>query len=74
GVYSTNPALAGLDHQERYLKTVFGFLGVTDVRFVRAEGMAMGDEAKARALAAADVEIRAHAVRAANEANAAVAA
>ena len=37
GIYSANPALAGLDHQESYLQTVFGFLGVTDVRFVRAE-------------------------------------
>src|SRR6266496_1160570 len=35
GVYSTNPALVGLDHQESYLRTVFGFLGVTDVQFVR---------------------------------------
>ncbi|NML45623.1 FMN-dependent NADH-azoreductase [Ramlibacter sp. G-1-2-2] len=68
GVYSTNPALAGLDHQESYLKTVFGFLGITDVRFVRAEGVAMGEEAKAKALAAADGEIRTHAQVAANEA------
>jgi FMN-dependent NADH-azoreductase len=27
---------------ESYLQTVFGFLGITDVRFVRAEGLAMG--------------------------------
>jgi FMN-dependent NADH-azoreductase len=74
GVYSTNPALAGLDHQESYLKTVFGFFGVTDVRFVRAEGVAMGPEAKAKALEAADVEIRAHAGKAANEGSAAIAA
>jgi FMN-dependent NADH-azoreductase len=58
GVYSTNPALAGLDHQESYLKTVFGFFGITDVQFVRAEGVAMGDAAKAQALSAADVVIR----------------
>lgn len=67
GVYSTNPALAGLDHQESYLKTVFGFFGITDVRFVRAEGVAMGEEAKAKALAAADSDIRVHAQPAANE-------
>lgn len=53
GVYSSNPALAGLDHQESYLRTVFGFLGVTDVRFVRAEGVAMGAEARAKAIDAA---------------------
>jgi len=59
GVYSTNPALAGLDHQESYLKTVFGFFGITDVQFVRAEGVAMGEAAKAQALGAAEVTIKA---------------
>lgn len=74
GVYSTNPALAGLDHQESYLRTVFGFLGIGDVRFVRAEGVAMGDEAKARALAAAGVDIRATVQPAANQDTATIAA
>lgn len=59
GMYSTNPALAGLDHQESYLTAVFGFLGITDVRFVRAEGLAMGDAAKAGALEKADGAIKA---------------
>jgi FMN-dependent NADH-azoreductase len=58
GIYSTNPALAGLDHQESYLKTVFGFFGITDVQFVRAEGIAMGEAAKAQAMSAAEVAIR----------------
>ena len=67
GVYSTNPALAGLDHQESYLKTVFGFLGITDIQFVRAEGVAMGDAAKAQALSAADLVIRSLSAAPANE-------
>jgi FMN-dependent NADH-azoreductase len=66
GVYSSNPALAGLDHQESYLKTVFGFMGIDDVRFVRAEGVGMGEAARAQALAAAGRDIRAH-VTAANQ-------
>lgn len=74
GVYSTNPALAGLDHQESYLKAVFGFLGITDVRFVRAEGMALGDAAKAVAMAAADVEIKAQTATAHEQAAPALAA
>ena len=57
GVYSTNPALAGLDHQESYLRTVFGFFGITDIRFVRAEGIAMGEAAKTQALSAAEAQI-----------------
>jgi FMN-dependent NADH-azoreductase len=48
------------DHQENYLRTVFGFLGVTDVRIVRAEGLAMGDDARARALADAHRAIDDH--------------
>ena len=72
GAYSANPALAFLDHQESYLKTVFGFLGITDVRFVRAEGVGMGEEAKQKAIASADADIQAHAAEAANEAKAAL--
>ncbi|HXE51075.1 MAG TPA: NAD(P)H-dependent oxidoreductase [Ramlibacter sp.] len=74
GVYSTNPALAGLDHQESYLKTVFGFLGITDIQFVRAEGVAMGDAAKAQALSAADLVIRSLSAAPANEPEEALAA
>ena len=74
GVYSTNPALAGLDHQESYLKTVFGFFGITDVRFVRAEGVAMGEAAKTQALGAADVAIKALVADAANQPKAALVA
>ncbi|MES3001596.1 MAG: FMN-dependent NADH-azoreductase [Pseudomonadota bacterium] len=74
GVYSTNPAMAGLDHQESYLKTVFGFMGISDIQFVRAEGVAMGEEAKTQALSDADVTIKALTTTAANQANAAIAA
>ena len=56
GVYSTSDAGKAMEHQESYLKTVFGFFGVTDVRFVRAEGLAMGEAAKAAALAAAQAD------------------
>ncbi|MGV3572958.1 MAG: FMN-dependent NADH-azoreductase [Ramlibacter sp.] len=55
------------DHQESYLKTVFGFFGVTDLRIVRAEGVAMGEQAKTQALASADVALRAATADAANE-------
>ena len=72
GAYSANPALSFLDHQESYLTAVFGFIGITDVRFVRAEGVAMGEAAKAKALAAAEGDIQAHAGEAANEGKAAI--
>lgn len=74
GVYSTSDAMRALEHQESYLQTVFGFLGITDVRVVRAEGLAMGDAKKAEALAAAELEISALTVQAANQPSAALAA
>ena len=67
-------AVNAMDHQESYLKTVFGFLGVSDIRFVRAEGLGMGDAAKAAALASAAQDVRAHTARAANESNSVIAA
>jgi len=74
GVYSTSDAGNAMEHQESFLKTVFGFLGVTDVRFVRAEGLAMGEAAKAAALAAAQADTVAHTQSAANQPEAALAA
>ena len=47
------------DSQVPYLNTMFGFLGLTDVQYVYAEGMGMGPEAVARAQAQADAEINA---------------
>jgi FMN-dependent NADH-azoreductase len=57
GMYSTSEGGRAMEHQESYLQTVFGFFGVTDVRIVRAEGLAMGEAGKAQALAAADSDI-----------------
>ncbi len=67
GVYSTTDAGNAMEHQESYLKTFFGFLGVTDVRFVRAEGLAMGDAVKNAAVAAAGVEVTVQVQGAANQ-------
>ncbi len=67
GVYSTSDQGRALEHQESYLQTVFGFFGITDVRFVRAEGVAMGDAARAAALDNARRDIAAHAAVPANQ-------
>ncbi len=58
GVYSTSEFGQAMEHQESYLKVVLGFFGVTDIRIVRAEGLAMGDAAKAAALESAAQAIR----------------
>lgn len=41
------------DTQTPYLRTVLGFLGMTDVEFIYAEGLNMGPDAEAAALAGA---------------------
>jgi len=42
GVYSEGPAQA-MNFQESYLRAVLGFIGLTDITVVRAEGLAMGE-------------------------------
>lgn len=54
GVYSEGPA-AALDAQEPHLRTMLGFMGLDDVRFVRAEGLAMGEAE--RSIAQASLEL-----------------
>ena len=53
GVYRDTPA----DSQTPYLRQVLGFLGMTDVEFIYAEGMALGPESVEQAFAAAEVTI-----------------
>ncbi|NML15671.1 FMN-dependent NADH-azoreductase [Azohydromonas caseinilytica] len=59
GRYAGTPAEAALDHQEAYLRTVFGFLGITDVEVIRTEGVGLGAEARAAALAQAKQDVQA---------------
>jgi FMN-dependent NADH-azoreductase len=43
----------GLDNQTSYVRQFLGFLGISDVRFVYAEGLALGDIARQQAVNAA---------------------
>lgn len=49
GVY-VDSHLAGLDHQEAYLRSFLGFLGIAEIAFVRAEGISISPENKAQAI------------------------
>lgn len=53
GLHSGAPS----DFQEPYLRFLFGFLGITDVEFIRAEGIAMSPQHRSDALAAAHAAI-----------------
>jgi len=55
---SGTPVEAALDHQEAYLKAVMGFLGVTDVTVIRAEGLAFGPDAREQAIERALAELK----------------
>jgi FMN-dependent NADH-azoreductase len=57
GVYAGTAYEAAMDHQESYLRTVLNFLGITDVTYVRAEGVAMGADKKQEALVTANRQI-----------------
>ena len=54
GVYAGTPA----DTQTAYVRDFLAFLGMTEVEFVYAEGLAMGDAARNAALEAAQGSIR----------------
>jgi FMN-dependent NADH-azoreductase len=57
GFYGAGTPTAAFDHQETYLAGIFAFFGITDVRFVRAEGVKVSPEAKQNAIDAADREV-----------------
>jgi len=57
GVYSQGPA-APLNHAVPYLKSVLGFLGITDVETIYVEGLAFGPEAAEKAIDAAKSRVQ----------------
>jgi FMN-dependent NADH-azoreductase len=57
GFYGAGTALEAIDFQERYLRAVFGFFGIADLEFVRAEGLNISPEHKRQAIEAARREI-----------------
>lgn len=53
GLYAGTPK----DTQTQYIKDVFAFIGIEDVEFVYAEGLAMGEESAKNALEQAEQKI-----------------
>jgi FMN-dependent NADH-azoreductase len=58
GFYSEGPAQS-FDSQEPHLRTLLGFIGITDVTFIRAEKLAFGPEAREQALGSAHAALTA---------------
>jgi FMN-dependent NADH-azoreductase len=59
GFYGPDSPMGAFDHQETYLKQALGFIGLTDVTVVRAEGVAVSPESKEAAIASARQSISA---------------
>jgi FMN-dependent NADH-azoreductase len=57
GYYGPQTPAAFMDHQGTYLRGIFGFFGIADVVFIRAEGLALGPEQRAKSIDAALTEI-----------------
>jgi FMN-dependent NADH-azoreductase len=53
GFYGHDTPNAERDFQEKYLTAVFGFFGITDIEFIRAEGVSIGPEHREKAIATA---------------------
>ncbi|WP_422777768.1 FMN-dependent NADH-azoreductase [Pseudomonas mediterranea] len=54
GLHAGQPS--GVGHED-YLKLLFGFLGITDIEIVRAEGLAYGDDMRNKAMSDAKAQI-----------------
>jgi FMN-dependent NADH-azoreductase len=51
--YGAGAPAAAAEHVETYLRTVFGFIGVTNLEFIIAEGVQLGPDFREKALAGA---------------------
>lgn len=59
GFYGAGSPAAGFEHAETYLRGVFGFLGVTDLQVIAAEGVAVGPAQREASVKAAKEQIAA---------------
>lgn len=59
GLYGPGSPFEPFDHQAKYMKDVFTFIGLKDITIVQVEGIAYGEEAKTKALASAKAQIAA---------------
>ncbi len=58
GYYGPETPMATAEHAESYLRAVFAFMGVTDLEIIRAEGVAVGPDVRAKAIEQALGDVR----------------
>jgi FMN-dependent NADH-azoreductase len=59
GFYTGSSPMAFMDHQETFLTNFFGFIGIRDAAFIRAEGVGKGPEQRNLAIEAALADVSA---------------
>ncbi|NEN97851.1 MAG: FMN-dependent NADH-azoreductase [Moorea sp. SIO3I7] len=57
GTFSPGSPIADYDYQEPFLRAIFGVLGITDITFIHAEKLDLGEEARQQSLANARAEL-----------------
>jgi FMN-dependent NADH-azoreductase len=58
GAFPANTPMAAFDHQEPFLRTAFGLMGITDLTFIHADNLGAGAEARANSLSAASMAVQ----------------
>ncbi|HLP87430.1 MAG TPA: FMN-dependent NADH-azoreductase [Nostocaceae cyanobacterium] len=53
GTFPAGTPAAAYDLQEPYLRTILGFIGITDLTFIHADSLNLGDNAREKSLVAA---------------------
>lgn len=56
--YSSNEVMQAKDFQENYLKTIFNFIGINEIKIIRAEGLNISEERKKQAIEQAELVIK----------------
>lgn len=57
GFYGPGSPIAAFEHAETYMRTALGFIGVSKIEAIVAEGLAVGPDQRAAAVAAAEQQI-----------------
>ena len=57
GGFFSDGAAKAMDSQEPHLRTLLGFIGISDVTFIRAEKLAFGADARAQSIDAARAQL-----------------
>jgi FMN-dependent NADH-azoreductase len=58
GSFPANTPMSAFDHQEPFLRTAFGLIGITDLTFIHADNLGSGAEARANSITAASVAVQ----------------